>query len=714
MTGARKKSDFLCCGLDIKSYLCPVKINKQEINPLKEYSNYNYFNNMNDKKLMNLAADNIRILAASMVEKANSGHPGGAMGGADFVNVLFSEFLVYDPENPAWEGRDRFFLDPGHMSPMLYSTLALAGKFTLDELKEFRQWGSPTPGHPERDIMRAIENTSGPLGQGHTFAVGAAIAAKFMKARFEEVMNQTIYAYISDGGIQEEISQGAGRIAGALGLDNLIMFYDANDIQLSTETKDVTIEDTAKKYEAWGWKVIKIDGNDADAIRGALNEAKAEAERPTLIIGHTVMGKGARKADGSSYEANCATHGAPLGGDAYVNTIKNLGGNPENPFTVFPEVAELYAKRAAELKSIMAEKYAVKAAWAKANPEKAAKLELFFSGKAPEVNWAAIEQKANVATRAASATVLSALATQVENMVVASADLSNSDKTDGFLKKTHAFKKGDFSGAFFQAGVSELTMACCCIGMALHGGIIPACGTFFVFSDYMKPAVRMAALMEIPVKFIWTHDAFRVGEDGPTHEPVEQEAQIRLMEKLKNHKGHNSMLVLRPADAEETTVAWKLAMDNMSTPTALIFSRQNIVNLPAGNDYSQAAKGAYIVAGSDENPDITLVASGSEVATLVAGAELLRKDGIKLRIVSAPSEGLFRSQAPGYQESIIPADAKVFGLTAGLPVTLEGLVGAHGKVWGLESFGFSAPYKVLDEKLGFTAENVYKQVKAMI
>ena len=714
MTGARKKSDFLCCGLDIKSYLCPVKINKQEINPLKEYSNYNYFNNMNDKKLMNLAADNIRILAASMVEKANSGHPGGAMGGADFVNVLFSEFLVYDPENPAWEGRDRFFLDPGHMSPMLYSTLALAGKFTLDELKEFRQWSSPTPGHPERDIMRGIENTSGPLGQGHTFAVGAAIAAKFMKARFEEVMNQTIYAYISDGGIQEEISQGAGRIAGALGLDNLIMFYDANDIQLSTETKDVTIEDTAKKYEAWGWKVIKIDGNDADAIRGALNEAKAEAERPTLIIGHTVMGKGARKADGSSYEANCATHGAPLGGDAYVNTIKNLGGNPENPFTVFPEVAELYAKRAAELKSIMAEKYAVKAAWAKANPEKAAKLELFFSGKAPEVNWAAIEQKANVATRAASATVLSALATQVENMVVASADLSNSDKTDGFLKKTHAFKKGDFSGAFFQAGVSELTMACCCIGMALHGGIIPACGTFFVFSDYMKPAVRMAALMEQPVKFIWTHDAFRVGEDGPTHEPVEQEAQIRLMEKLKNHKGHNSMLVLRPADAEETTVAWKLAMDNMSTPTALIFSRQNIVNLPAGNDYSQAAKGAYIVAGSDENPDITLVASGSEVATLVAGAELLRKDGIKLRIVSAPSEGLFRSQAPGYQESIIPADAKVFGLTAGLPVTLEGLVGAHGKVWGLESFGFSAPYKVLDEKLGFTAENVYKQVKAMI
>ena len=669
---------------------------------------------MNDSKLMNRAADNIRILAASMVEKANSGHPGGAMGGADFINVLFSEFLVYDPENPTWEGRDRFFLDPGHMSPMLYSTLALAGKFTLDELKQFRQWGSPTPGHPERDVMRGIENTSGPLGQGHTFAVGAAIAAKFLQARFPEVMPQTIYAYISDGGIQEEISQGAGRIAGTLGLDNLIMFYDSNDIQLSTDTKAVTSEDTAKKYEAWGWKTLTIDGNDPDAIRQALNEAKAETERPTLIIGHTVMGKGARRADGTSYEACCATHGAPLGGDAYVNTIKNLGGDPENPFVIWPEVAELYARRAEELKEIVAKQYTIKAEWAKTNPEKAAKLEQFFSGKAPQIDWSAVQQKPNTATRAASATVLGVLATQVENMIVASADLSNSDKTDGFLKKTHAFTKGDFSGAFFQAGVAELTMACCCIGMALHGGVIPACGTFFVFSDYMKPAIRMAALMEVPVKFIWTHDAFRVGEDGPTHEPVEQEVQIRLMEKLQNHKGHNSMLVLRPADAEETTVAWRLAMENTSTPTGLIFSRQNVNNLPAGTDYSQAAKGAYVVAGSDETPDVILLASGSEVSTLVAGAELLCKDGVKVRIVSVPSEGLFRSQTQEYQESILSHNVKIFGLTAGLPVTLEGLVGANGKIWGLPSFGFSAPYKVLDEKLGFTAENVYRQVKAML
>ena len=636
------------------------------------------------------------------------------MGGADFVNVLFSEFLVYDPENPRWEGRDRFFLDPGHMSPMLYSVLSLTGKFTMDELAQFRQWGSPTPGHPEVDVMRGIENTSGPLGQGHTFAVGAAIAAKFLKARFGEVMNQTIYAYISDGGVQEEISQGAGRLAGHLGLDNLIMFYDSNDIQLSTPCSSVTSENVAQKYAAWNWKVIEINGNDVEQIRQALREAKAETERPTIIIGKTIMGKGARKADNSSYEANCATHGAPLGGDAYINTIKNLGGNPEDPFHIFPEVAELYAKRAEELKGIVAERYAAKAAWAKANPEQAAKMEKWFSNAVPAVDWAGIQQKPNSATRGASATVLGALATQVENMIVSSADLSNSDKTDGFLKKTHAFTKGDFSGAFLQAGVSELTMACCCLGMALHGGVIPACATFFVFSDYMKPAVRMAALMELPVKFIWTHDAFRVGEDGPTHEPVEQEAQIRLMEKLKNHKGHNSMLVLRPADAEETTVAWRLAMENMSTPTALIFSRQDIKNLPEGNDYNQAGKGAYIVAGSDENPDVILVASGSEVSTLLAGTELLRKDGVKVRVVSVPSEGLFRSQSKEYQDAVLPKGAKIFGLTAGLPVNLEGLVGANGKVFGLESFGFSAPYKVLDEKLGFTAENVYNQVKAML
>lgn len=671
---------------------------------------------MNDIKVLNRAADNIRILAASMVEKAKSGHPGGAMGGADFINVLFSEYLVYDPENPRWEGRDRFFLDPGHMSPMLYSTLALTGKYTLSDLQQFRQWGSITPGHPELDLDRGVENTSGPLGQGHTYAVGAAIAAKFLKARLGDQMNHTIYAFISDGGIQEEISQGAGRIAGHLGLDNLIMFYDSNGIQLSTTTDEVSNEDVEAKYKAWGWHVITIKGNDAAEIRKALDEAKKESSKPTLIIGKTIMGKGAVKEDGSSFENNTATHGMPLGegGASYEKTIENLGGDAKNPFQIFAEVQALYANRAKELKAIVAKKYEEKAKWAKENPQLIAKLNSWFGGEVPQIDWAGISQKNDIATRAASATVLGVLAQNVENMIVSSADLSNSDKTDGFLKYTHAFKKGDFSGAFLQTGVSELTMACLSIGISLHGGVIAACATFFVFSDYMKPAIRMAALMQQPVKFIWTHDAFRVGEDGPTHEPVEQEAQLRLMEKLRNHHNQNSMLVLRPADAVEATVSWKLAIENTSTPTGLIFSRQNIKDLPAKasryDEALQTAKGAYIVHDT-ANYDVILLASGSEVATLVEGAKLLEADGIKTRVVSVPSEGLFRSESQEYQNAILPSDKKKFGLTAGLPVNLLGLVGDGGKVWGLETFGFSAPYKVLDEKLGFTGDNVYKQVK---
>jgi transketolase len=666
---------------------------------------------MNNKDLMNHAADNIRLLAVSMVEKAKSGHPGGAMGGADFINVLFSEFLVFDPDQPTWEGRDRFYLDPGHMSPMLYSALALQGKYTIDDLKTFRQWGTICPGHPERDIIHGIENTSGPLGQGHTYAVGAAIAEKFLEARLGSTMMQhKIYAYISDGGVQEEISQGAGRIAGLFKLNNLIMFYDANEIQLSTECDVVMRENTRMKYESWGWNVLEINGNDPDEIRAALILANKEEQRPTLIIGHTVMAKGARKEDGSSYERSVKTHGAPLGGGAYENTVKNLGGDLNDPFVVFDDVKELYEKRNAELREVVKERHAAETEWRKANPEKAEQMDAWFSGNAPKVDWSELVQKRDVATRVASANCLGVLAEQVPNMVCSSADLCNSDKTDGFLKKTHELAPDDFTGAFFQAGVSELTMACVCIGMYLHGGVIPACGTFFVFSDYMKPAIRMAALMRVPIKFVWSHDAFRVGEDGPTHEPVEQEAQIRLMEKLKNHKGQDSVRVFRPADADETTVCWQMANENMDTPTAMICSRQNVNSLPEGTDYSQVRKGAYIVK-DDPNYDVILLASGSEVSTLLAGAELLNADGIKTRIVSVPSEGLFRTQSKEYQESVLPKGAKIFGMTAGLPVTLQSLVGVEGMVYGLESFGFSAPYKVLDEKLGFNAENVFKQVK---
>ena len=673
---------------------------------------------MNTDLKLKKAADNIRILAASMVEKAKSGHPGGAMGGADFVSVLFAEFLRYDPDNKLYPHRDRFFLDPGHMSPMLYSVLALAGNYSMEDLKQFRQWESVTPGHPEVDFLRGVENTSGPLGQGHAMGLGAAIAERFLVARFGEWIAHKTYIYISDGAVQEEVSQGVGRIAGNLGLSNIIMYYDSNNVQLSTKVDEVDQEDIPAKYRAWGWQVLEIDGHDIAQIREALIKANASTEQPTLIVGHTIMGKGLVTADGESFENKVSTHGQPVSaaGASPEATIKNLGGDPEHPFQIFPEVKELYAARAEALRKEMVERKKVEAAWRQANPALALKFDGFMSGKLPKIDYRTIEIKPGSPTRAASAAVLGVYAEKVENMVVASADLSNSDKTDGFLKKTHAFKRGDFTGRFFQAGVSEFTMACVMNGMALHGGIIPACGTFFVFSDYMKPVIRMSALMRLHVIYVWSHDSFRVGEDGPTHQPIEQEAQIRLMEHLHNHKGERSMVVLRPADAEESVVAWKIALEE-HRPVGLIFSRQDVKSLPSHkariDEAMQANKGAYVVLDS-ANPQVVMVASGSEVSTLIAGAELLLKDGIAVRVVSVPSEGLFRDQPKSYQKSILPDGVLRYGMTSGLPVTLLGLVGSLDNIHGLDHFGHSAPFKVLDEKFGYNGETVYKEVKKLL
>ena len=668
---------------------------------------------MSEESLSLRAADNIRILAAAMVEQAASGHPGGPMGGADFMHILYSEFLQFDPEDMEWFGRDRFYLDAGHMSAMLYSTLSLFGKYSMDDLKDFRQWHSVTPGHPEIDFERGIENTSGPLGLGHGFGIGSAIAERFLADRFGEAVEHKTYIYISDGGIQEEISQGCGRIAGFLGLGNIIMFYDANDIQLSTEVDEVTKEDTAKKYEAWGWHVITIDGNDHDQIRMALKESNQETDRPSLIIGKTTMGKGVRSENGELYEGEVELHGKPLGKSkaSYEKTIKGLGGSLDQPFKIFNDVEEYY-KKIAEVKTKGAAKRREKfEEWSNGNKKLADQLEKFKKREIPKIDWKSIDQKSNIATRNASATVLSHFADNIENMIVASADLSNSDKTDSFLKKTTAFKKGDFSGSFLQAGVSELSMAAIATGMALHGGVIPVCATFFAFSDYMKPAIRVAALMEQPVHFIWTHDAFRVGEDGPTHQPIEQEAQIRLLEKLKNHSGNNAFVALRPADAVETTVCWKIALETADAPSGLILSRQDIEDLPGANRYEealQAEKGAYVVEQSDGAPDVILIANGSEVSTLFDGSKLLKeRKNVNIKIVSVPSEGLFRSQSKEYQNEVLNPGVPRFGMTAGLAVNLEGLVGDSGKVWGLEHFGYSAPYSVLDEKFGYTAENVY-------
>ena len=670
-----------------------------------------------NKKIDQQAADNIRALAVAMVEKANSGHPGGPMGGADFMHILYSEFFNYDPSDMSWAFRDRFFMDAGHLSTLMYAQYYLLENYKKEDIANFRQWGSITPGHPEVDVARGIENTSGPLGQGHTMGVGAAIAAKFLQARFGDWMNHKVYGFISDGGIQEEISQGAGRIAGHLGLSNFIMFFDSNDIQLSTPTDEVTTEDTEMKYKSWGWNVITIDGHNHDEIRKALQDANNQTEKPTLIIGKTIMGKGCVTLNGDMYEGHCELHGQPIGhtGADFTKTLLNLGANPESPFDIYSDVSNFYQNLLTQKIAMAAKKKAKIASWKSGNKELSDKLDFFLSGKLPALDFESIAHKDGLASRAASSGVLAYLAENVENMIVSSADLSNSDKTDGFLKKTHALKKGDFSGSFLQAGVAELTMACIANGIALHGGIIPVVATFFVFSDYMKPAIRLSGIQELGVKYVWTHDAFRVGEDGPTHQPVEQEAQIRLLEKLKNHSGNPSFLALRPADSAETSVAWKMALENTNSPTGLILSRQGIKDLPTKENsrYQEALaaeKGGYLVK-EVENPDIILVANGSEVATLVSAAQILEAEhGLKVNIASVISEGVFRLQSKEYQNSIIPKNKPLFGLTAGLPVNLEGLVGDKGKVFGLEHFGYSAPATILDDKFGFTGEKVSKQV----
>ena len=665
-------------------------------------------------------ADNIRMLVAAMVEQAKSGHPGGAMGGADFVNVLFSRFLVYDPADPEWMGRDRFFLDPGHMSTMLYAVLALTGKYTVDELRQFRQFGSPVPGHPELDVRRGVENSSGPLGQGHAMAVGCAIAERILAARFGEVVAHKTYAYISDGGVQEEISQGAGRIAGNLGLHNLIMFYDANDVQLSTKVSEVTREDTAAKYRSWGWNVLEIDGSDEAQIVDALTKANDEKERPTLIIGHTVMARKVVKADGSSLEGAVSTHGQPLSkaGADIKATIKALGGDPENPWQIAAEVEEEYARRKVELAQIVEARKKEYVQWALANPEKRDLLGEYFNASLPELDWNKVEFKPGMATRNASAAILGFLAQNVPNMIVSSADLANSDKTDGFLKYSKALTASDFTGGFLQAGVAELTMAALMNGIALHGGLIAACGTFFVFSDYVKPALRMSALMELPVKFIFTHDSFRVGEDGPTHQPVEHEAQIRLMEELRNLSGKRSALVFRPADANETLGAYEVAMATDDRPSVFILSRQDLRDvdtLSRDEVVAGVRRGGYIAYGkAGEKPDVVLVGNGSDVGNLLWCAEELAAKGVRARVVSVPSIGLLLDQGYDYLRSLIPDDVKSFGLTSGLPSVLRPVMSRDCEVVGLDHFGASAPYKVLEHEFGFENEEILRKIQLFL
>jgi transketolase len=663
--------------------------------------------------IINRAADNARILSAAMVQKAKSGHPGGAMGATEFFSVLFKEFLKFNPKDPNWRARDRFFMDPGHMSAVFYSALCFIKKLTIEDLKDFRQLGSHTPGHPDLDVQLGVENTSGPLGLGHAIALGSAIAERILVNRFGKLFEHKTICLLSDGTVQEEVAYGVGRMAGHLKLSNLIFYFDSNGIQLSSPTDEVMSHSVAAQYESWGWRVYSVDGHSAVELRKAFADAYSETEKPVIIIGTTTMGKGIKDAQNNAFENQVSTHGQPIdaAGASTAQTIASLGGNHEDPFVIWPDVEEAFNLRLEELQKESDSWQNRFETWKQTYPALAQELENWQNNKAPVLDLSVVPQKQGVATRVNSGAILAWLAENQKNMVCSSADLSNSDNTQAFLNKTGILKPGDFSGAFLQAGVAELTMGAAACGIVLHGEFTAACATFFVFSDYMKPILRLASLMALPVKFLFTHDSFRVGEDGPTHEPVEQEAQLRLLENLTLPNGKPAMLVLRPADANETTLAWEIAMANGDSPTSLILSRQ--IMPPLENPYSKANAAGYIVQNA-ESPNLTFAANGSDVFLCCQAAEILRKEGISVRVVSVMSPRLFMDLPQKEREAIIPRWSPAFAVSSGLPSVFEPVVGPLGRSWGLVEFGKSAPAAVLEKEFGYTPEAVAEKAKTYL
>ena len=663
--------------------------------------------------IISRVADNARILSAAMVQKAKSGHPGGSMGATEFFSVLFGEFLRFNPKDSYWRARDRFFMDPGHMSAVFYSALCFTNRLTLDDLKNFRQLNSHTPGHPDLDVEKGVENTSGPLGLGHGLALGSAIAERILVNRFGKLFEHKTVCLLSDGTIQEEIAYGVGRIAGHLKLSNFICYFDSNKIQLSCPTSEVMSHNVAAQYEAWGWRVYSVDGHNPNELRKALADAYSETEKPVLIIGNSIMGKGIKDSQNNAFENRVSTHGQPIdaAGASTAMSIASLGGDPENPFVVWPEVEDFFKIRLEELQKEADSWQHRFEAWKETYPNLAIDLENWQKNKAPVLDLSVVPQKQGVATRVNSGAILAWLAENQKNMVCSSADLSNSDNTQAFLDKTGILKPGDFNGAFLQAGVAELTMGSVICGIVLHGEFTATCATFFVFSDYMKPILRLASLMALPVKFLFTHDSFRVGEDGPTHEPIEQEAQIRLLENLTLPNGKPSMLVLRPADANETTLAWEMAMANGDSPTAFILSRQ--IMPPLENPHSKANAAGYIVQNA-ENPNLTFAANGSDVYLCCQAAELLRKEGISVRVVSVMSPRLFLDLPQKEREALIPRWAPAFAVSSGLPCVFAPVVGPLGYSWGLSEFGKSAPLAVLEKEFGYTPESIAAKAKAYL
>lgn len=653
-----------------------------------------------DMHIDDLVVNAIKFLAVDGVEKAKSGHPGLPMGAADYASVLWTKFLRYNPQDPNWPNRDRFILSGGHGSMLLYSLLHLAGyDISLDDLKQFRQWESKTPGHPEYDIDLGIETTTGPLGQGISNGVGMAMAQKRIAALFNrpgyDIIDHKIYCIAGDGDMMEGISHESCALAGHLGLNNMILLYDDNQISIEGSTSLAYSDDVQKRFEAYHWYVQKIDGHDRAAAAEALANAKAETDRPSLIICRTEIGKGAPTKAGTA-----TAHGEPLGADE-VKATKEAAGWPLEPTFFVPDgVYDVFKTWAGEVRKEYDAWQAMFKKFRQEFPELAELWDAMMNKAVPEnledKILAVIDCEKPNATRNSSGLMIQELAKLIPSFWGGSADLSPSNKTD--VKGGGSFSKDDPLGRNIHFGVREHAMGSLMNGMALYGGTIPYGGTFMIFSDYLRPTLRLASLMKQQVIYVFTHDSIFVGEDGPTHEPIEQMASIRAIP---------GVLMIRPADTAETAVAWAVALESKDRPTALALTRQNVCACCGDKNAAKGLrKGAYVVKDV-EKMDVLMIATGSEVNTAMGAAEMLAEKGIRARVVSMPSMELFEEQDEAYRNSIIPPDMKKrVVVEAGVPFGWCKYSGNEGIVIGMNRFGASGPYKILGEKFGFTAESV--------
>ncbi len=649
----------------------------------------------------------IRTLSMDAVQKANSGHPGMPMGMADVAYVLWTEFLRHNPSNPAWFNRDRFVLSAGHGSMLLYSLLHLTGyDLSMEELKNFRQWNSLTPGHPEVGLTPGVETTTGPLGQGFANAVGMAIAEAHLAAVYNtrdfSPVNHYTYAIVSDGDLMEGVTQEAASMAGHLKLGKLIFYYDDNKITIDGSTDLAFTENVQQRFEAYGWHCIAIDGHNRESIREATREARNVSDKPSLILCRSHIGYGSpNKQDSAS------SHGSPLGDDEIKATKKGYGLDPDKTFHIDDDVLEQFHKTKEAGARAEEEWNSYFSSYGETYPKLARELKDRIDRKLP-ADWSKVlpvfdADAKGMATRKASGKVLDELTQHIPALLGGSADLSGSNLTKA--QSASILQPGTFSGTYIHYGVREHAMGSAMNGMALHGGVIPFGGTFLVFSDYCRPAIRLAALSHIPSIFVFTHDSIGLGEDGPTHQPIEHLAALRAM---------INVTVLRPADANETAWAWKAAIENHSGPTCLVLTRQNLPTIDR-SVYAPAdltMKGAYVLNPQDETPDAIIMATGSEVEIALRAHELLAKDGIKTRVVSMPSFELFEKQDPSYKQQVLPKNiTNRVAVEAAVPLGWEHYTGSRDRVVGMRSYGASAPYETLYEEFGITAEAVAGRVK---